>query len=99
MKIDLVTAVGLAAVFLMLVNLFFTVSMRSRVRDKSLGEGWNYMTVLVLMFTAAYFVLPFIGSLSVESLRIIVSMIFLFGALYVMLTLRMIHGMIRQLSS
>jgi hypothetical protein len=97
MKIDLVTVIGIAAVFLMLINLFFTVSMRSHVKGGLIGKRWNYMTVLVLMFAAGYFILPFLSTMTVETLRIVVSMIFFFGALYVMITLRMIYGIIKEL--
>lgn len=99
MKIDLVTVIGIAAVFLMLINLFFTVSMRSHVKGGVIGKRWNYMTLLVLLFAGGYFILPFIGSMTVETLRIIVSLIFFFGALYVMITLRMIYSIIKELMS
>lgn len=99
MKIDLVTVIGIAAVFIMLINLFFTVSMRSHVKGGVIGKRWNYMTLLVLMFAGGYFILPFIGTMTVETLRIMVSLIFFFGALYVMITLRMIYSIIKELMS
>lgn len=99
MKIDLLTVIGIAAVFIMLINLFFTVSMRSHVKGGMIGKRWNYMTILVLLFAAGYFILPFIGTLTIETLRIVVSLIFFFGALYVMITLRMIYAIIKELTS
>ena len=99
MKIDLLTVIGIAAVFIMLINLFFTVSMRSHVKGGMIGKRWNYMTILVLLFAAGYFILPFISTLTIETLRIVVSLIFFFGALYVMITLRMIYAIIKELTS
>lgn len=99
MKFDLVLLLGIAAVFVMLLNLFFTVSMRSHIRGGVIGKRWNVMTILVLMFAAGYFILPFIGSMPAETLRLLVSVIFFGGAVYVMISLRLIYGIIKELMS
>lgn len=99
MKIDLVTVIGIAAVFLMLINLFLTVSMRSHIKGGMIGKRWNYMTLLVVMFAFGYFILPFINTLTIDTLRIMVSLILFFGAVYVMITLRTIDAIIKELMS
>lgn len=99
MKVDLIAIVGLAAVFIMLINLFQVVSLKSRVSGGMVGKRWNVMTLLVVLFAAGYFILPFLASMPVETLRIIVSLILFFGAVYVLITIRLIYGIIKELSS
>ncbi len=98
MKIDLIMIVGLAAVSVMLLNLFQVVSLRSRIGGGMIGKRWNVMTLLVVLFAAGYSILPFLATMPVETLRTIVSLILFFGAIYVLITLRLIYGIIRELS-
>ena len=56
------------------------------------------MLLLVVLFTAGYLTTPFFGSIPEETLRLIVGAIFLFGALYVVLTVKLIHRIIRELT-
>ena len=99
MKVDLILIVGFAAVFIMLINLFMVISLKSHVSGGMVGKRWNVMTLLVVLFAAGYSILPFLATMPVETLRIIVSMILFFGAIYVMITIRLIYGIIRELSS
>lgn len=98
MKIDLIMIVGLAAVSIMLLNLFQVVSLRSRIGGGMIGKRWNVMTLLVVLFAAGYSILPFLAAMPVETLRAIVSLILFFGAIYVLITLRLIYGIIKELS-
>jgi hypothetical protein len=93
------TILGIVALCVMLVNLYFTFSMRDKISGGVIGKRWRAMTGLVILFTLGYFILPFVGSLSEEVLRLIVSLIFLFGAVYVMITLRLILSIVKELMS
>jgi hypothetical protein len=99
MKLDFITVVGLAAVVIMLVNLVMVISLKGRLSGGMVGRRWNILIVLVLMFAGGYFILPFLGDVPVDTLRLIVSLIFFFGAIYVMITIRLIYGIIAELSS
>lgn len=57
------------------------------------------MTLLVVMFAAGYSILLFLATIPVETLRIIVSFILFFGAIYVLITIRLIYGIIKELSA
>lgn len=96
---DVVMLIGIAALLVMLFNLFQAVAMRSQIPGGMIGKRWNVMIGLVVMFTAGYVILPFVSKLSIDTLRLIVSLIFFFGAVYVMITLRLIAGIIRELMS
>ena len=99
MNVDLIMIVGLAAVFIMLINLFQVISLRSHVGGGMVGKSWNIMTLLVVMFAAGYSILLFLATIPVGTLRIIVSFILFFGAIYVLITIRLIYGIIKELSA
>lgn len=50
------------------------------------------------MFTIGFAFGPFFGKLDIETLRLLVSLIFFFGAIYVIITIRMIYNIIKELS-
>lgn len=99
MKFDLIMIVGVAAVFIMLINLFQVISLKSHISGGVVGKNWNIMTLLVVLFAAGYLMLPFLSTMPVETLRVIVSLILFFGAVYVFITVRLIYGIIKELSS
>ena len=99
MNVDLILIVGLAAVFILLIHLFQVISLRSHVGGGMVGKSWNIMTLLVVMFAAGYSILLFLATIPVETLRIIVSFILFFGAIYVLITIRLIYGIIKELSA
>ncbi len=99
MKMDLIMIIGLAAVFVMLINLYQVVSLKSKMSGGVVGKSWNLMILLVVLFAAGYSILPFLATLPVETLRAIVSLILFFGAIYVLITIRLIYGIIKELSA
>ena len=99
MTFDLITLVGLGALALMLVNLYSALSLKGQMSGGMVGRRWNLMILLVLMFAGGYLVLPFLKDLNSEQLRVLVSAIFFFGAIYVFVTIRLIYGIIRELAS
>ncbi|MBX3647215.1 MAG: hypothetical protein KF853_13880 [Rhodocyclaceae bacterium] len=99
MQMDLIMIIGLAAVFVMLINLYQVVSLKSKMSGGLVGKSWNLMILLVVLFAAGYSILPFLATLPVETLRTIVSLILFFGAIYVLITIRLIYGIIKELSS
>jgi hypothetical protein len=99
MSFDLISLVGLAAVVVMLVNLVMAIVLKSQLSGGMVGKRWNILIVLVLMFMGGYLILPFLSKMPIETLRAIVSFIFLGGAIYVLITIRLIYGIIRELSS
>lgn len=99
MQLDVITIVGLGAVLIMLVNLFQVIRLKAQISGGVVGKSWNVMILLVVLFAAGYMILPFLATMPVETLRIIVSMILFFGAIYVLVTIRLIYGIIRELSA
>jgi hypothetical protein len=97
MTLDLTGIIGIAAVAVMLLNLYLTISLGARVKGGMIGKRWRIMTALVMLFAAGYFSLPFLAAMPVESLRLVASLIFFFGAIYVLITQRQIPPHIKEL--
>jgi hypothetical protein len=56
------------------------------------------LAAIVVMFTAGYLVTPFFPLLPAAVIGPIVALIFLFGAIYVLITVRLIHRVITELA-
>lgn len=95
----LLTVVGFAAIAVMLFNVYLVMAIRRQASGGIVGKRWAPMSLLVVLFALGYLILPFLGALPPETLRLIVSLIFFFGAIYVLITLRLIQGIIAELSA
>jgi hypothetical protein len=58
------------------------------------GKAWNVLSSLSSLFLIAYLTTPFFIVLSQETKDLIVAFIFLVGAAYVLITLRLVHRII-----
>ncbi len=87
------------ALAVMLYSVWMVFSMKKLVSGGLIGRRWRMLTGLILLFAAGYAVTPVIADLSDEYLRIAVAGIFLFGAMYVLVTLQLLEAIIRSLRS
>lgn len=55
--------------------------------------------MLATLFTVGYFITPFFTLLPPEIINLIVALIFFFGAIYVLITVRLIYRIIEELTS
>ena len=85
------------AIFVILYGLFLVIKLKAEVPGGSIGKTWNFLIVLVCMFAFGFAFGPFFGNLPVDTLRLMVSLIFFFGAIYVVITIRMIYSIIQEL--
>ena len=94
---DVGLILSLAAILIMLYCLWLVLSLKQQIPGGLVGKQWNILTMLVVLFTIGYFTTPFFGTLDEALLRHIVYVIFVFGAIYVVFTVRLIHRVIREL--
>jgi len=99
MKFDITFIITLAAIVVMLYCLFLVYSLRKDIPGGLVSKQWRVLELLVVLFALGYLATPFAASLSEETLRQIVSLIFLFGAIYVVITVKLIHRIIKALSA
>lgn len=98
MKIDITFFISIAAIAIMLYCLFLVTSLKKSVPGGIVGRKWNFLLSLVVLFTLGYLTTPFFGTIPEDVLRLIVSAIFFFGAIYVVITVKLIYQIIKELS-
>ncbi len=98
MSIDLNMAVILAAVSIMMFALWRVATMKKSMPGGAIGKSWNLLFGLVALFAVGYIAVPFLGQLEKDVLELLVSFIFLFGAVYVVITVNLIDKVIKVLA-
>ncbi len=90
--------INLVALLIMLVCLFFTHKLRTRVQGGLIKRKIDFLFFLVLFFTAGYLVPPFLG-LFPDTLRpFLVACFSIFGAIYVTISIMLLDDVIKALS-
>lgn len=87
----------LAAVF-MAYCMFLVITLRKQFSGGLVGKYWKSLTILVVIFTLGYFALPFFSQVPENVLRLTVAGVFLFGAFYVLITIKLIKSIIEAFS-
>jgi hypothetical protein len=98
MDINVTTVLNIIAILVMFYCLYLVLSLKSSIPGGMIGKRWNFLTLLVVLFSIGYLTTPFFDRLPDEILRLVVSCIFLFGAIYVVVTIRLIFNIIRELT-
>lgn len=98
MDFNITTVLNFTAILFMFYCLYLVLSLKSSIPGGMVGKRWNFLTMLVVLFTIGYLATPFFDQLPDDILRLVVSCIFLFGAIYVVVTVRLIFNIIRELT-
>ena len=98
MELNLATFISIAAILVILFCLYSVIALGRSIPGGVVGKQWRFLTFLVAMFTVGYLLTPFFGMLPPQLITIIVSLIFFFGAIYVLITIRLIHRIITELT-
>jgi hypothetical protein len=96
---DIALFVSIAAILVMTWCAYTVHTLSAKVPGGMVGREWGFLRILVMLFLAGYLVTPFFGKLPPELTTIVVAAIFFFGAVYVMVTVRLIFRIISVLSS
>jgi len=86
------------AILLMVYCLWLVVSLRKQIVGGIIGSKWNILTGLVLMFALGYSAMPFFDQIPPDLLRTIIFAVFFFGAIYVLVTIKLISNIIKVLT-
>lgn len=95
---DTAFLIDLAGIAVMGLGLLQLIRLRRKIPGGMVGQSWKALTVLVTLFTAAYLGVPFLGSLPADSIRMIIAVIFLFGAVYVVATVVLLDRILEALA-
>ena len=98
-KLDFNFAINLAAIAVMAWCFITMLRLSGSIPGGVVGRHWRLLRLLVGLFLLGYLVTPFFTQLPPELINSLVALIFLFGAVYVLVTVRLIHKIISVLSS
>ena len=90
--------ISVAAILVMLYCLWLVVSLKQNIPGGVVGKTWRFLILLVAFFTLGYMIAPFFSLLPAELINLIVSLIFFFSAIYVMVSVRLVYRVIQELT-
>ncbi len=99
MKYDVSTWISIAAILVMIYCLVLVFTLGKQVPGGVVGKQWKFLTFLVVLFTLGYLTTPFFNLLPPELVSVMVSLIFFFGAIYVVITVKLIFRIIEELTA
>jgi len=92
--IDFFTIISGLAVITMLIAVVKAYDYKRSIPGGEVGKAWNVLSTLASFFLIGYLTTPFFIVLPQEIKDLIVACIFLFGAVYVLITLWLVHRII-----
>lgn len=98
MKFGITLVISIAAILIMIYCLYLVTSLKKNIPGGIIGSKWNFLMGLVTLFTLGYLMLPFFSAIPEDVLRLIVACIFFFGAIYVVITIKLFFRIIKELS-
>ena len=98
MEFDVGQMLSFGAILVMAYCLWLVLTLKPNIPGGIIGKTWNTLMGLVVLFTFGYLSTPFFNALPDDVLRLIVGVIFLFGSLYVLLTVKLIYRIIQELT-
>ncbi len=93
------TLISLIAVVVMFACLVQVLRLGKSVPGGIVGRAWKQLRAMVVVFTIGFLVTPFFPLLPHQIVNPVVATIFLLGAIYVWITIRLIHRIISELAA
>ena len=85
------------AIITMLYAVWMIALLKKHIPGGVVGKSWKSLATLVFLFAVGYLAMPFLDKLPEQNLYLIVNVIFLLGAVYVVITLALIKRIIKVL--
>ncbi|MBI1810352.1 MAG: hypothetical protein HY035_04190 [Nitrospirae bacterium] len=98
LHIDAITIISLSSIAIMFYALWLVLHFKKAVPRGVVRSVWNYLVLLVLFFSLAYLTTPFFRFIPEDIMRFVAAFIFFFGAIYVVITVRLTYRIIKGLS-
>ena len=97
-RLEFATILGTLALILIIYCLYLVLKLKRQIPGGVIGKHWNTLVGLVVLFVLGYMSVFVLQNLPAEQLLIIITAVYLFGAIYVWLTIRMVYNIIRELT-
>lgn len=88
---------SIAAIAVMLYALYSSFALRSKIPGGKVKSTWGILNGLIVMFTAGYLSTPFFRLLSPEIKDILVGVIFLAGAIFVVIVTKLFFRIVEDI--
>ena len=88
---------SVAAILVMLYALYSALSLKSKIPGGKVKSTWNVLTSLIVIFTVGYLSTPFFRLLPPELKDVLVGVIFLAGAIFVVIVIKLYFKIIEDL--
>jgi hypothetical protein len=90
-------ALSIAAICVMLYALFRVVSLNKKIPGGTVGATWKFLSTLIGLFTVGYLSTPFFPLLPNDIKQLIVGVIFLAGAIFVVIVINLFYKVIKDI--
>jgi hypothetical protein len=87
---------SISAIGVMLYALIRVISLNKKIPGGTVGSSWKILTILIILFTAGYLTTPFFPMLPEMLKLMIVGIIFLFGAIFVVIVINLFYKVIKE---
>ena len=85
------------AILVMVYALYSALSLKSKIPGGKVKSAWNMLTSLIGLFTIGYLATPFFRLLPQEVKDVLVGVIFLAGAIFVVIVIKLYFKIIEDL--
>ena len=86
-----------AAILAMVYALYSALTLKDKIPGGKVKSAWNLLTSLIIIFTIGYLATPFFRLLPPEVKDILVGVIFLAGAIFVVIVIKLYFKIIEDL--
>lgn len=88
---------SIAAICVMLYALFRVISLNKKIPGGTVGATWKFLSTLIGLFTVGYLSTPFFPLLPEDIKQLIVGVVFLAGAIFVVIVINLFYKVIQDI--
>jgi len=88
---------SISAIAVMFYALYSAFILRHRVPGGKVKSTWNFLTGLIVMFSVGYLSTPFFRLLPQEAKDALVGVIFLAGAIFVLIVIKLFYKIVEDI--
>ncbi|MCD4812722.1 hypothetical protein K8S19_03395 [bacterium] len=89
--------INFAAIVVIILAFILSLRLRKQVLGGTVKTTWNILTALIAAFVIGYLLTPFFSVLNAGSKDLVVSLIFFFGAIFVIIVIYLFQKIIKDL--
>lgn len=89
-------ALSVSSILVMFYALYAAMILRNKVPGGKIKSTWGLLTILIVFFSIGYLMTPFFPLLSQEIKDILVGVIFLAGALFVVIVVKLFYKIVED---